>query len=113
MRRFGGKVLTTEEMAAIDPATLHVVISTVPAQAGFTLPEQLLKTPTPPVILDVVYKPALTALIQQAIDNKCLFVQGATMLLEQGLEQFELWHKRRAPRPVMEAAVFSGVEKLC
>jgi len=34
------------------------------------------------------------------------------MLLEQGIEQFQLWHKRPAPRSVMQQAVFAGVEKL-
>lgn len=34
------------------------------------------------------------------------------MLLEQGLEQFQLWHKRPAPRSVMDAAVFQGVDRL-
>ena len=34
------------------------------------------------------------------------------MLLEQALEQFQLWNKRRAPRDVMEVALFQGVEKL-
>lgn len=48
----------------------------------------------------------------QAIDNDCLFVQGATMLLEQALEQFQIWNRRRAPRDVMERALFNGVEKL-
>ena len=32
------------------------------------------------------------------------------MLLEQGLEQFELWNRRRAPREEMKKAVFEGVE---
>lgn len=32
------------------------------------------------------------------------------MLLEQGIEQFQLWHQRRAPRDVMAAAVFLDVE---
>jgi shikimate 5-dehydrogenase len=41
------------------------VISTLPAQAGFTLPEELLQTDVKPVILDVVYKPARTKLIEQ------------------------------------------------
>jgi shikimate 5-dehydrogenase len=34
------------------------------------------------------------------------------MLFEQGCEQFELWNKRRAPRAEMEAAVFSGVDRI-
>jgi shikimate 5-dehydrogenase len=42
----------------------------------------------------------------------CPIIQGATMLLEQGVEQFELWHRRRAPRDVMTRAVFQGVEDL-
>lgn len=48
----------------------------------------------------------------QAIDHGCMFVQGATMLLEQAVEQFELWHRRRAPREVMSKAVFEEVEQL-
>jgi pentafunctional AROM polypeptide len=111
-KMFGGKSVTLEELGQLDPSTLHVVISTLPGQAGFTLPIPLLQGATPPVILDAVYKPARTKLIEQAIEYNCLFVQGATMLLEQGMEQFELWHKRRAPREEMDAAVFNGVERL-
>lgn len=39
-------------------------------------------------------------------------VQGASMLLDQAVEQFELWHKRKAPQDVMYKAVFTGVDKL-
>ena len=45
--------------------TTQVVISTLPAQAGFTLPVSLLSADSPPVIFDVVYKPAMTKLIAQ------------------------------------------------
>lgn len=89
---------------------LQVVISTLPTTAQFTLPPSFFSSK--PVILDVVYKPALTSLLQQAQDNDCLFVQGATMLLEQGLEQFQLWNQRLAPRQEMTAAVFAGAEKI-
>ena len=44
---------------------LQVVISTLPAQAGFVLPVSLLQVDSPPVIFDVVYKPAMTKLIEQ------------------------------------------------
>ena len=114
-RAFGGRALSLDALAAgdgLDPDTVQLVISTLPAQAGFTLPPRLLETAVKPVVLDVVYKPARTKLIEQAMANGCLFVQGATMLLEQGLEQFELWHQRRAPRAVMDAAVYNGVERL-
>jgi len=108
---FGGKFIKLEELeTSINPDKLQVVISTVPAAASFLLPIKLLSNR--PVILDVVYKPARTGLIDQAITNNCPFIQGATMLLEQGMEQFELWNKRRAPKEVMDAAVFGGVERL-
>lgn len=58
--------------------------------------------------MDVVYKPARTALLQQALSKGCEIVQGATMLLEQGIEQFEMWTKRTAPRQEMADAVFSA-----
>ena len=93
------------------------MISTLPASANFTLPESAFptfyqQTSPPPVILDVVYKPVWTALLQQAKTQNSLFVQGATMLLEQGLAQFEIWHERRAPRDVMTTTIFSQVEKI-
>lgn len=107
---FGGTFIDMDALK--DLPAVHVVVSTVPAAAGFTLPPRLVQHRPAPVILDVVYKPARTALMQQALDADCPLVQGATMLLNQGLEQFELWNKRRAPFPEMDAAIFAGVERL-
>jgi len=109
--RFNGTFIgldSLEEELASKP--LKVIISTLPSSAGFTVPIALLGLK--PVVFDVVYKPAKTALIAQAIENSCPFVQGATMLLEQGIEQFELWNQRRAPRQEMSRALFNGVEQL-
>jgi shikimate-5-dehydrogenase/3-dehydroquinate dehydratase type I len=111
--KFGGRYVSEAELA--DPAfmegwgRLQVVISTIPGQAAFTLPAGVLEG-NQPVVLDAVYKPARTALLQQALGAGCYVVQGASMLLEQGLEQFELWNRRRAPREEMKEAVFEGVE---
>jgi len=107
------------------------VVSTLPAAAGFELPEWLLPTPahdsgaaaansdqseprcadqSPPVaVLDVVYKPARTALVTQCVQHGLPIVPGATMLLEQGLEQLELWTRRTAPRPEVRAALLANV----
>lgn len=65
-----------------------------------------------PVVFDAAYKPALTSLLAQAKDAQCPYVQGADMLVEQGLEQFQLWTERRAPRGEMEGAVFSKVDRI-
>ena len=81
--------------------------------ARFTLPDALLRDARAlPVLFDVAYKPARTALLEQAIEHGAPLVQGAEMLLEQGLEQFRLWTGRAPPRDEMEAAVFDEVERL-
>lgn len=107
---FGGTFVSLDELAALGNSSLRVIISTIPSAAGFTVPPVLLVSK--PVILDVVYKPAKTALMQQALDANCPLVQGATMLLTQGMEQFELWNMRRAPFVEMDAAIFAGAERL-
>ena len=85
----------------------------MPAAARFTLPDALLRDARAlPVLFDVAYKPARTALLEQAIAHGAPLVQGAEMLLEQGLEQFRLWTGRAPPRDEMEAAVFDEVERL-
>lgn len=67
---------------------------------------------TQPVVFDAAYKPALTSLLAQAKEAHCPYVQGADMLVEQGLEQFQLWTERRAPREEMEGAVFAKVDRI-
>jgi len=107
---FSGDFKTYDDLCSLDGNDIEVIISTLPAQANFTVPDSLLTNK--PIVFDVVYKPARTKLLDQALAHGCPVVQGATMLLEQGLEQFELWNKRRAPREIMEAAIFNGIEKL-
>lgn len=63
-----------------------------------------------PVVFDVVYKPARTPLLLQARSEGCKVLQGSTMLLHQGIEQFQLWCGVSAPRETMAAAVY-GDEK--
>ncbi len=64
------------------------------------------------LVMDVVYKPARTPLLQQAKENGFLIVQGGSMLAEQGAQQFEIWHQRRAPRWIMRSAVFKDIENM-
>ena len=111
-KKFGGRFIPIDKLNTLH--SLAVVVSTVPAAAEFTLPSNLLDHPIQrlPVVLDVVYKPAMTKLMQQAGTAGCERVQGATMLLEQGIEQFEIWNRRKAPRAVMHKAIFSGLEEL-
>lgn len=78
----------------------------------YPLPAPLSHSRYQPVVFDAAYKPALTSLLAQAKEAQCPYVQGADMLVEQGLEQFQLWTERRAPRDAMESAVFSKVDRI-
>ncbi len=92
-----------------------IIVSTIPATAEFTLPEYMVsKTETrlQPVVFDAAYKPVETALLKQARNARCPFVQGAEMLIEQGVEQFQLWTGHVAPRSKMTSTVYDKVEKL-
>eukprot|EP00612_Vaucheria_litorea_P006477 CAMPEP_0171471172 /NCGR_PEP_ID=MMETSP0946-20130122/551_1 /TAXON_ID=109269 /ORGANISM="Vaucheria litorea, Strain CCMP2940" /LENGTH=626 /DNA_ID=CAMNT_0012000621 /DNA_START=306 /DNA_END=2183 /DNA_ORIENTATION=+ len=107
-QRFGGTAIEELSsdclMKAVGQEFPDVVISTVPGSSGFKLPVEFLKHK--PIVFDAAYKPAKTALLEQAVENECPFVQGAEMLVEQGIEQFQLWTKRRAPKLVMSEAVY-------
>mmetsp|Transcript_32694 Transcript_32694/g.44243 ORF Transcript_32694/g.44243 Transcript_32694/m.44243 type:complete len:471 (-) Transcript_32694:232-1644(-) len=105
-----------EAAALSSPVPIQVVVSTVPATAGFELPEWVLQqnfgdsSYPPPVVLDAAYKPACTKLIEQATRGGCRVIMGAEMLLEQGMEQSEMWTHHRAPRHLMSRAILDTFE---
>ena len=97
----------------IDASIYDVVLSTVPASAGFTLPKGTWSSNTenkdttgetkvsvemfgPKVVLDAAYRPQETALLRQArmeSAGKCLCVEGIDMLIAQGYGQLRRWVK--------------------
>jgi pentafunctional AROM polypeptide len=89
----------------------RVVISTLPAAAGFELPSWFVDNvkdgdgDRKPIIFDVNYKPFWTNLLHQADGHEFPLVRGSEMLWEQGVGQFELWTGRTAPYKVMKSVV--------
>ena len=57
------------------------------------------------VVLDMVYRPGKTRLLQDAERAGCGCVSGLEMLLFQGVAQFELWTGKGAPVEVMRGAL--------
>ena len=117
---FGGTVVTSLEEAVDDGVglgdelkenNLRVVLSTLPAGAGFQLPGWLVKffnDRKKPIIFDVNYKPYYTDLSRQTEEKGYDIVRGSEMLWEQGVGQFEAWTKRTAPYGVMKAVVLQN-----
>lgn len=92
-KKFGGTACSdlTQLTDKID-----VVIGTVPPTAQFVLPEHLIHGDL--IVVELVYHPRKTTLVQQAEKAKCQTVEGIELLLEQGLVQFKLFSRREAPR---------------
>ena len=60
-------------------------------------------------VYDMVYRPAKTALMQQAEAQGLRAVGGLGMLVRQGAASFEIWTEREAPVDVMFAAARSAL----
>jgi shikimate dehydrogenase len=54
------------------------------------------------IVYDIVYRPIVTDLLEQAKFAEANVVYGYEMLLEQGARAFEIWTSMRAPRDVMK-----------
>jgi len=90
--------------------SIRVVISTLPAEAKFVLPDWIYDRmdSNARVLLDVNYKPYYTDLLRQAELKGCKLVRGSEMLWEQGIGQFELWTGRTAPYRIMKQVVLDN-----
>ncbi len=60
------------------------------------------------VVMDIVYAPLETRLLQEARAAGCRVVTGLEMLLYQGVVQFELWTGLPAPVEVMRQALLAA-----
>lgn len=61
------------------------------------------------VVMDIVYSPLRTTLLQQAEKAGCLTVNGLAMLLYQGAAQFEMWTGKAAPIKVMRTTLATRI----
>jgi len=62
------------------------------------------------VVMDIVYAPLKTKLLQDAEAAGCIGINGLEMLLYQGTAQFELWTGREAPVEVMRDVLYAAVD---
>jgi shikimate dehydrogenase len=62
-----------------------------------------------PVVMDIVYAPLKTRLLQAAEQAGCQTIDGLAMLLYQGAAQFELWTGLQAPVEVMRQSLLTSL----
>jgi len=61
------------------------------------------------VVMDIVYAPLATRLLQEAGQAGCQTINGLAMLLHQGAAQFELWTGLQAPAEVMRQSLLTSL----
>jgi 3-dehydroquinate dehydratase/shikimate dehydrogenase len=61
------------------------------------------------VVMDLIYRPERTKLLKMAAGQGIATVSGVEMFVAQGVAQWELWMKRRAPEAAMRKAVVSAL----
>jgi len=108
------KILTAlfEEKALkkIFPKTdLLINTSSVGLQGVFPIPLPLDHLPHKALVSDIVYKPALTPLLQKARNYRLKTHLGLGMLLYQGILAFEIWTGKKAPLPLMKKALVQAL----
>jgi len=62
-----------------------------------------------PLVMDIVYAPLETRLLREAKSAGCEVIKGLSMLLYQGVAQFEAWTGQEAPVAVMRAALMDMI----
>jgi shikimate dehydrogenase len=64
------------------------------------------------VVLDVVFMPPVSKLVQQARARGCAAISGTRMLVHQAAYQFQLYTGQEAPLDVMERALLETIEHI-
>ncbi len=95
---FGGRALPWEERGLWEG---DIIVNATPlgSKGERPLSGEVIKPHM--VVMDMVYTPRKTPLLEAALERGARVVEGLRMLLFQGVKQFELWLNIEAPEEVM------------
>ena len=79
----------------------------MPADEHIPLTPKLLEPEM--IVMDMVYNPLKTRLLQEAENIGCTIIDGVSMFVHQGAVQFELWTSQKAPVDVMRKVVMDNL----
>jgi 3-dehydroquinate dehydratase/shikimate dehydrogenase len=63
------------------------------------------------IVMDMVYRPRETELLQQARRKGIEIISGLEMFLAQGFAQYEIWTGERAPESAMRRVVEAALDR--
>ena len=100
-------------LSEVEKLNCDILINTTPI--GMTpnvddmcLPKTMLQNNM--VVMDIIYTPLKTKLLREAEKIGCACIDGLSMFVYQGAQQFNLWTGQEAPVDIMRLAVLSALE---
>ena len=64
------------------------------------------------VVMDIIYNPPQTRLLELARARGCRTIGGLAMFIQQGAEQFRLWTGLNPPLEIMANAVLEALTQI-
>ena len=108
-RRLDGEFVA---LNSFDGSGIDILINTTPvgmSPHSDAMPVSAKALAPEMVVMDAVYNPLRTRLLQEAGRVGCATVDGAAMFVHQGARQFTLWTGKPAPLTEMRAAVVDAL----
>ena len=84
-------------------------VGMIPRKEECPIPKQILRKGM--VVMDIIYNPLETTLLSVARARGCVAINGLSMFVHQGAEQFRLWTGLDAPISAMTRAVEQALKK--
>ena len=101
----GSRYINLEQLENENPDILinTTPVGMTPNAGSCPVPENVLKQGM--TVMDIIYNPRRTKLLNIASDRGCRVVDGLGMFIYQGAEQFRLWTGQEAPVKLMKRKV--------
>ena len=110
-REFGCAFVTEDEMEKVEAEGLinTTPIGMFPQRNASPWPTTLLHHF--PLVMDIIYNPLKTRLLQEAQTAGCQTISGLEMFVDQGVEQIKIWTGLEPPRSLMRQVVLKKLEE--
>ncbi len=99
----------TKPPAALPAGAIVINATSLGLKADDSAPLDLRQIPRPGWVMDMIYRPAQTALLRQAAELGVPHANGLAMLVHQGARSLEIWTGAKVPVAVMQAAALAAL----
>jgi shikimate dehydrogenase len=95
--------------SALPAGAIVINATSLGLKADDPAPLDFRQCPRPSCVMDMIYRPARTALLRQAAELGLPHANGLAMLVHQGARSLEIWTGAKVPVAVMQAAASAAL----